>query len=674
MCRDFMTESAKSDSTNSNSNQASLVETMAIFELMATPVWVYDVNRYRICWANNKALTLWQADTKQALYQRDLSLDITDATDQQLKQLVRDAKSQCRSIWWTLYPNNTVQEVYIRFSNLPDPSGQDLLLCEAVITRDELDRDTSFSVGNNIASLFNSSGELISSNPKFQEFHEQQTVDIHELLEMNIDELEQRLDGKSEVEFERQVIHLGKMFWFKFTVKFLLPESHYLVIQENITERKTREHKYLHLAYHDQLTGLLNRYGLDEFLKHRCNTKQKFYLFLINIDAFKLINNNLGHKMGDAVLIAIAKRLLRQLPDKYQLARFGGDEFIVIVPAAADTQSVEAIGQLIIDTLALPFIELDSIQLTASIGTAAFPGDAQEPDSLIMYADTAMHKAKEQSSRSFCSFAQQMSLEIQRRAALQQGLKQALLFEELVPLYQPIVDMKHNRLVGMEALLSWDSPQLGKVSPQEFVPEAERSGMMNEIGQWILTKACQQCLQWHQKSGVQLKLSVNVSAIQLTDSFIDMLDEVLLRTRFPANKLILELTESIFLLNINQVIKRLKAISNRGISICIDDFGTGYSSLSYIHKLPINTIKIDRSFIADIDSSDVVIEATVAMATKLGLNIVAEGIESQYHLERMLRYPNLMAQGYYYSRPVSADDFVKLPLFTKLIAANTNDS
>ena len=158
---------------------------------------------------------------------------------------------------------------------------------------------------------------------------------------------------------------------------------------------------------------------------------------------------------------------------------------------------------------------------------------------------------------------------------MQQGLKQALLLEELVPLYQPIVNMKTNELIGMEALLSWDSPLLGSVAPQEFVPEAERSGMMNDIGQWILTKACQQCLIWHHLSGKKLSLSVNVSAIQLTDVFIDTLDEVLVNTGFPATSLILELTESIFLLNINQVIKRLKTISSRGIRICIDDFGTG---------------------------------------------------------------------------------------------------
>ncbi|NRA55681.1 MAG: GGDEF domain-containing protein [Gammaproteobacteria bacterium] len=659
-----MTDSDKLDST-----QTFLIDTMAIFDHMATPVWVYDVSNYRICWANKKALDLWHATSKTALLERDLAVDITEATDRQLRQLLQDTKGKTCSLWWTVYPQNFSQEIYIRYSNLQQFAGKDLLLCEGIVSRDELERDTSFTVGNSMASLFNASGELISCNQKFQAVYDQITIDIHELVEMSSEELAEKFSGAAEVEFERQVIHLGKICWFNFTIRRLLPENHYLVIQDNITERKTREHKYLHLAYHDQLTGLLNRYGLDEYLKHRCYAKQQFHLFLINIDAFKLINNNLGHKTGDAVLVAIAKRLLKQLPERYQLARFGGDEFIIIVPADPDSQSIEAIGHLIIDTIALPIIELDSIQLTASIGTATFPDDALEPDSLIMYADTAMHKAKELSSRSFCSFARQMSLEIQRRAVLQQGLKHALLFEELVPLFQPIVDMKTNKLVGMEALLSWHSPQLGKVSPQEFVPEAERSGMMNEIGQWILTKACQQCLLWHQESGVELKLSVNVSAIQLTDSFIDMLDDVLMRTKFPPHKLILELTESIFLLNINQVIKRLKAISDRGIGVCIDDFGTGYSSLSYIHKLPISTIKIDRSFIADIDSSDVVIEATVAMANKLGLNIVAEGIESQYHLERMMRYPNLLAQGYYYSRPVNAADFVKLPLYTELLAA-----
>ena len=635
-------------------------------DAIVTPVWIYDVDNYRICWANSSALSLWNAANKQDLYQRDLSTDISQATDRQLQQLAIDVQEKSQSIWWTLYPNNTPKQTYIRFSSIDSTTKSSLLLCEATVTKDEVECSTSFNVGKNFSSLYDKTGKLISCNPNFKAFYGDGYLDFFEVLEMELEQLNQQMAGKNQIELERQIIAKGRIYWFNFQIKFFVSDNKYLIVQENITERKTQEHKFLHLAYHDQLTGLLNRYGLEEFLNFRCQNKAKFYLFLLNIDAFKLINNNLGHKVGDAVLVATAKRLVKQLPAKYHLGRYGGDEFIVIVPADDDTQSVEAIIQLIIDTIALPLIELDSIQLTASIGTATFPDDAKDPTSLIMYADTAMYKAKELGSRSYCSFAKQMSLEIQRRSALQQGLKQALLFEELIPLYQPIVNMKTNELIGMEALLSWDSPLLGSVAPQEFVPEAERSGMMNDIGQWILTKACQQCLIWHHLSGKKLSLSVNVSAIELTDVFIDTLDEVLVNTGFPATSLILELTESIFLLNINQVIKRLKTISSRGIRICIDDFGTGYSSLSYIHKLPIDAIKIDRSFIADIDSSDVVIEATIAMANKLNLKVVAEGIENQHQLERMLRYPNLLAQGFYYSRPVNAQDFEHLSLFNQL--------
>ncbi len=644
-----------------------IVDTLTIFDRVVTPIWIYDVENYRVSWANDAAVKLWSAPDKESLYRRDLSLDISQATDQRIKLLLLDTKIATQSIWWTLYPNNEATQVFIRFSNISANSEQKLLLCEAVLSHDEIERNISFSQGDSISSLFNQQGQLISCNQNFQHCYDQTTVDLEELIEMSVAQLAIKFDQETDTQFERQVINRGKISWYNFQVKLLQPEQHYLVIQNDITHRKVREQRHLHLAYHDQLTGLLNRYGLEEFLKHSCSLGHKFYLSLINLDSFKLINNNLGHKTGDEVIIAIAKRLQKQLPNRYHLARFGGDEFIIIVPADDDTQSVEAIVQLIIDTISLPIIELDSIQLTASIGTAVFPDDAENPDDLIMYAGTAMHKAKEQGSRSYCSFAQQMSLEIQRRSALQQGLKNPSIFEELVPLYQPIVDMKHNKLIGMEALLSWDSPQLGKVAPQEFVPEAERSGMMNEIGQWILTQACQQCLIWHQQTDQRLTLSVNVSAIQLNDNFIATLERVLINTKFPADCLVLELTESIFMLNIEHVIKRLKAISNRGIRICIDDFGTGYSSLSYIHKLPINTIKIDRSFIADIDSSNVVIEATMAMANKLGLNVVAEGIETQHQLEQMLKYPNLMAQGYYYSRPVNAAEFAKLPLFTKLI-------
>ena len=637
------------------------------FNYVKTPMWIYDVEAFHICWANEPALTLWNDSQDNPLLSRDLSEDMSQVIELSIKQIAKESRKKPRKSWWTLYPQNIAKQVYIRFSNISNDDDQNLLLCEALLERDEVERDTHFSLDNTIKSLFNRDGSLLSGNLRFAECYDTQTISLPELVEMEVDELKSKMGTSHQIEFERQTINRGVMAWYNFHIKELMPEKHYIISQENITERKLKEQTYRHLAYHDQLTGLLNRYGFNDFLVKQCHKAEPFYLFLVDLDAFKLVNNNLGHSAGDEVLIEIARRFVMHLPDSYQTCRFAGDEFIVVVPQQQDSQSVDAISQLILDIVAEPIEKIDSIQITASIGAASYPIDAKEPNDLIMYADTAMYKAKERGSKSYCSFAQQMSLEIQRRSAIQQGLKQALNFRELVPLFQPIVDMKNNTLIGMEALLSWDSPTLGRVPPQEFVEEAERSGMMNEIGQWILRSACEQCLTWQQTTGHPLTLSVNVSAIQLNDNFINTLDGILKKTGFPAKQLTLELTESIFLLNIKQVIKRLKAISSRDVGICIDDFGTGYSSLSYIHKLPIDALKIDRSFISDIDNSDVVIEATVAMASKLGLKVVAEGIESQHQREMMLRYPNLLAQGYYYSRPVNAQEFEKLSLFTKLL-------
>ncbi|MGB0833211.1 MAG: putative bifunctional diguanylate cyclase/phosphodiesterase [Psychrobium sp.] len=637
------------------------------FNHVTTPMWIYDVEAFQISWANEQALALWNDSHDNPLLERDLSEDMSQVIEHSIKQLAKESRTKPRKSWWTLYPQNIAKQVYIRFSNISNNDTDNLLLCEALIDRDEVERDTHFALDNTIQSLFDANGQLLSGNMRFGQTYDTQSISLQELIEMEIDELKQKMGSSHHVEFERQTINRGVMAWYNFHIKELMPEKHYIVGQENISERKLKEQTYRHLAYHDQLTGLLNRYGFNDYLIEQCHKEQPFYLFLVDLDAFKLVNNNLGHSAGDEVLIEIARRFVMHLPDNYQTCRFGGDEFIVVVPKQQDSQSVDAISQMILDIVSEPIEKIDSIQITASIGAANYPLDAKEPTDLIMYADTAMHKAKERGSKSYCSFAQQMSLEIQRRSAIQQGLKQALNFRELVPLFQPIVNMKTNTLVGMEALLSWDSPTLGRVPPQEFVEEAERSGMMNEIGQWILRSACEQCLSWQKRTGNPLTLSVNVSAIQLNDNFINTLDDILEKTGFPATALTLELTESIFLLNIKQVIKRLKAISKRGVSVCIDDFGTGYSSLSYIHKLPIDALKIDRSFISDIDSSDVVIEATIAMASKLGLKVVAEGIESQHQREMMLRYPNLLAQGFYYSRPVNSEEFEKLTLFTKLL-------
>jgi len=637
-------------------------------------MWIYDVESYNICWANNSAFILWNDTSDDPLLQRDLSIDMSQVIERSIKQIAAESREQIRNSWWTLYPKGIPKQVYIRFSNISNSTDNNLLLCEAVINRDEVERDTTFSLDNTIQSLFDINGTLLSGNLKFSENYDSQSIDLGELIEMELEELQASFSDNTMIEFERQTINQGVMAWYNFQIKKLLPEQHFLVSQENITPRKLKEQTYKHLAYHDQLTGLLNRYGFNDYLVERCSSDEPFHLFLVDLDAFKLVNNNLGHSAGDEVLVEIARRFVMYLPNSYQPCRFGGDEFIVVVPQRQDSQSVDAISQMILDIVAQPIEKMDSIQMTASIGAANYPSDAKDPSALIMYADTAMYKAKERGSKSYCSFAQQMSLDIQRRSAIQQGLKQALDFKELVPLYQPIVNMKTNTLVGMEALLSWDSPTLGRVPPQEFVEEAERSGMMNEIGQWILRSACEQCLLWQQRTQKKLTLSVNVSAIQLNDNFINMLDDVIQATGFPASSLTLELTESIFLLNIKQVIKRLKAISESGVSVCIDDFGTGYSSLSYIHKLPIDALKIDRSFISDIDGSDVVIEATIAMASKLGLKVVAEGIENQHQREMMLRYPDLLAQGFYYSRPVNGHDFEKLSLFKNLLAKGENDN
>ncbi|MDP2561885.1 bifunctional diguanylate cyclase/phosphodiesterase [Psychrobium sp. 1_MG-2023] len=649
---------------------------LSLFDLIVTPMWLYDVENYRVCWANQSALSLWNARSVNELCQRDLSHDITKATDHQLQQLAKESRLKHSAMWWTLYPNNQPKQVYIRFSNISSTLHRNLLLCESVISREDTERDTSFvAKGNTITSLFDQHGQFLSGNLKFTTTYQSEEVDLAELLEMPLNELAELMHDTNVLEVERQVIVNGRICWFNFIVKWIHSDTHYLVTQEDITKHKTRENTYKHLAFHDQLTGLLNRNGLKDFMDEYCKEQLAFRLFLLDLDGFKFINNHLGHVAGDKALQVISQRLLEDLSPDYTICRFGGDEFIVITPITETSPSVDKVSSEIAQLVATPIKCLDSIQITTSIGAATFPYDAVKVESLIMYADTAMHKAKEQGSTGYAKFIEPMSIEIQRKSAIQQGLRNAINNDQLTPLYQPIVDIESGELVGMEALLSWNSPILGTVNPHEFVPEAERSGTMNEIGQWILKKACQQCVQWQQLTGKPLKLSVNVSATQLNDEFSQMLGRTLKETGLDAKYLSLELTESIFMLNIHQIVKRLRAICQHGVKLCIDDFGTGYSSLAYIHELPINTIKIDRSFITNIDKSQIVVEATIAMANKLGLHVIVEGIESKHHQQVMAQYPDLLAQGFFYSRPVTIHEFVQLPLFTNLLEKTShNDS
>jgi diguanylate cyclase (GGDEF)-like protein/PAS domain S-box-containing protein len=429
--------------------------------------------------------------------------------------------------------------------------------------------------------------------------------------------------------------------------------------EQSLSERlhKTvRDFDYL--SSHDALTGLPNRLFFNTLLDHALapDHAHNCAVMLLDLDSFKLVNDSMGHAFGDALLVLLSERIRNALRPGDEVARFGSDEFAVIVNNVVDNEYVANIAQQLLYALSEP-TELNGERLTlsASIGIACAPGDGEDKHALLRAADTAVHVAKVQGRNRYCFHTADMSQRANEVHHVEQGLKRALEHNHLRIHYQPQINLNTGDLIGVEALVRWQHPTDGLVSPARFIPIAETSGLIGHIGRWVLRAACVECKRWVSEYPTQMRLSVNVSARQMVDeSFIDDLRGVLSETGFPAERLELELTESTLQL-VETSPRLLNEIKALGVSIAIDDFGTGYSSLSVLKNLPIDRLKIDQSFVRDMtaDSNDVaIVEAILGMSRTLGLQIIAEGVETEAQLSILQQLGCESGQGYLFSRPL----------------------
>ncbi|WP_256645633.1 putative bifunctional diguanylate cyclase/phosphodiesterase [Thermomonas paludicola] len=441
----------------------------------------------------------------------------------------------------------------------------------------------------------------------------------------------------------------------------------YVLVANDITERRRIEQELRYLANYDTLTNLPNRTLLAERLAHAIVHARRhgscLALLFLDLDNFKNINDSLGHATGDRVLRAVARRLQEVLGAGRTVARVSGDEFVAILENLADAGEAERAALRIIEAFDIP-LRLDEryeFTISPSIGISLFPEHAQVPTDMLKHADTAMYQAKSSGKRGFVRYAHSMDDDIRRRANLIAALRKAVERDELSLVYQPQLVLQERRVGAAEALLRWNSPEFGVVTPSEFIPLAEESGMILPIGEWVLQQACRTLAGWHQAGAdPRLKVSVNVSALQLLRSdLVATVSAALEHSGLPAAALELELTESVLMANAEVVRERLLAFRRLGIAIAVDDFGTGYSSLAYLHRLPINTLKIDKAFIDGLampdDHEDATITTTViAMARTLGLQVVAEGVETAEQLAFLEHNACSIVQGYWISRPLEA--------------------
>jgi diguanylate cyclase (GGDEF)-like protein/PAS domain S-box-containing protein len=443
----------------------------------------------------------------------------------------------------------------------------------------------------------------------------------------------------------------------------------YACIMRDITERKTAEERIHQLAHYDKLTGLPNRALFSQLLEQalaeaRYAKKQVAVLF-IDLDRFKLINDSLSHDSGDMVLKQVARRLTEAQSRRNTIARFGGDEFVVLMrDCQIPTDAAEA-AQRMLTAIAQPLLlEGQEYHLTASIGISASPGDGENAQTILKNADIAMYRAKEHGKNNYQFYSAQMNLHSFERLVLERFLRHALEQDEFRVFYQPKIDLVSGRITGMEALLRWFHPAMGMISPVKFIPLAEETGLIVPIGAWVLRAACEQNKRWADQGLPPLRVAVNLSARQFAqDDLHATILQVLEETGLPPELLELEITESVTMDNPEHAAALLRKLKALGIHLAIDDFGTGYSSLSYLKRFPIDNVKIDRSFIKDIphDEDDVAItQAVIAMAHSLGLKVIAEGVESEEHLTFLRHHGCEEAQGYLFGAPMSAEDFTAL--------------
>jgi len=444
---------------------------------------------------------------------------------------------------------------------------------------------------------------------------------------------------------------------------------HYIAVVRDITERKKAEDRLTFLATRDPLTHLPNRYLFSERLKESTinadETGTKSAVLFVDLDNFKHINDAMGHAAGDVVLQLAGKRLESCVRTRDTVARLSGDEFTIILEGVAEEEEVEVVATRMLRALSQPFhVDGKELYSSGSIGVVIYPDSCDNVDDLLKNVYTASHHAKKQGRNNYQFYSSTLSANALRRMAIEHGLRHALENDEFHIAYQPKVDLSTGRIIGAEALARWSNPDLGPISPVEFVPVSEETGLIVPIGDWILVNACRQAKEWADLGLVDVSVAVNLSVRQFRQgNLAERVKEVLEMTSLPSHCLDLELTESMLVENAEETVRVLKELKALGVSLSIDDFGTGYSSLSYLTKFPLDALKVDRSFVTGLpDNPDAVTmaKAIVNMAQNLGLKVIAEGVENERQSTFLHGLGSDIGQGYLFSRPVPFEEFVRL--------------
>ncbi len=443
-------------------------------------------------------------------------------------------------------------------------------------------------------------------------------------------------------------------------------QKHLLVLARDITERKRAQQKLERQANYDAVTGLPNRIlvqdRLVQAMKVAARKDASVGIMFIDVDRFKNVNDTMGHAVGDMLLIEIAQRLRQVVREADTVARLGGDEFLIVLKEISSAEDAERVAQKVIQVMNEPFLlEGKEVYLGASIGITLYPRDGDDHHELLRHADAAMYKAKHEGRNTYRFFTPEIGDQASHYLEMETHLRRVINKGELQVHYQPQVDIASQKLVGAEALLRWHSPVLGEVDVERFIPVAEDTGLIIEIGAWVLEQVCRDLIEWREKGLPDVRISVNISSRQLKEpSFVELVSSILAKYEITPQMIELEITESLLLENAAMSANILEQLKQLGLRLSLDDFGVGYSSLSYLRRYPFDALKIDRSFIRDIDTNPdaaALSSAIVAIGESLGMDVVGEGVEERAHLDILNRQGATIAQGFYISRPMEKEAF-----------------